>query len=106
MFGEATTRLPRVEPRRAVVETAEMRGLSAAILELGGLPDDEDDEVVPVPESFGRLQRLRRERAIPRGLETPGPANDVRPPETPDGRAPEVGVVEPPEWTPGRARVP
>src|SRR5690349_2189261 len=97
MFGEATRRLPRLGPRRAVVETPERRGLRAAIVELGGLPDDEDDDLPPPP-SFRRGRRAgpRRETSIA----------DARPLEIPAGGAPDIGVVEPPEWTPGRARVP
>jgi hypothetical protein len=130
MFGEATSRLPRLGPRRAVVETPEHRGLRAAIVELGGLPDDEDDDFPPPP-SFRR--RARRGPAIPRELGTQSQdvayrvattcpdageeRTDVGLAGRPSGESAGLptfgstgplprGVVKPPEWTPGRARVP
>jgi hypothetical protein len=97
-FGHLLGRLPRLGPRRAEVETPERRGLAAAIMELGGLPDDD----LPSPPSFGRRRRTepspfpRRERGIehPPGAEL---AADARP---------DVGVMEPDDWAPGRAKEP
>lgn len=97
MFEMVRRRLWTAAPRRAIVETAEQRGVAAAIVELGGLPpfDDGEDDLPPPP-TFGA-----RRRGIPRRIAGRESGAGSQQSGGPDGRLPtEEG------WRPGRAREP